>query len=175
MWPWVQPTSVGPLAWSQPQHSRLQNVACPPVPQPPPSLGKARDWKRRGISCRRVQSIACGGRASAPVRRAKVRRHIAMRTQPGRLVRAPSKAWPKRFEVQVLRGQPRTAVSSCPNRERRVNRTDCVDEQRQHHQAPAPKGRPIIAPATGVLGKPEKEIRPRKDAHRTMHNAAQTM
>jgi hypothetical protein len=26
-----------------------------------------------------------------------------------------------------------------PNRERRVNRPDCIDEQR-HHQAPAPKG-----------------------------------
>jgi hypothetical protein len=35
-----------------------------------------------------------------------------MHTQPGRLVQAPSKARPKRFEVQVLKDQPRTIVSS---------------------------------------------------------------
>jgi hypothetical protein len=139
MWPWVQPTSVGPLAWSQPSRSRVPNVACPPDPQPPPSLGKARDKLRESsILCLRRTGV----RALQESEAAQAHRN-AHATRTSRPVTEQS-------EAETVRGS--SSQSSAKNdrfrsldAKRPVNRTDRGDEHRQHYQAPAPQGRPMTA------------------------------
>jgi hypothetical protein len=74
-----------------------------------------------------------------------MRRHIAMHTQPERLVQAPSKARPKRFEVQVLKDQPRTIVSSRSTRsDLSIQRTAEMNTDSTTKQQPR-RGRPMTA------------------------------